>query len=75
MTVYHCEQCRQEYVPGQSHQRFCSRKCGAQWRNRQKKALTGGRVCHDCGRTTHNYRCPECLLAWRKKHGVSEHAA
>lgn len=40
-----------------------------------QKGMAAQRMCHDCGRATHNYRCPECLLAWRKKYGVSEHAA
>ena len=39
-----------------------------------KKAAGDGRYvrqCHDCGRPTHNYRCPACLRRWRDKHGVS----
>lgn len=32
------------------------------------------RRCHDCGKPTSDYRCPDCLLKWRRKHGVSIHA-
>lgn len=35
-----------------------------------RTAGTGGRVCHDCGRPTTDYRCEACLGKWRKKHGV-----
>ena len=28
------------------------------------------RRCHDCGRVTTDYRCEECLRAWRVMHGV-----
>lgn len=31
------------------------------------------RRCHDCGRVTHDYRCPACLRKWRRLHGVSLH--
>ena len=30
-----------------------------------------GRACHDCGRRTTNYRCPDCLGKWRARHGVT----
>lgn len=29
------------------------------------------RRCHDCGKPTHNYRCPACLRRWRQCNGVS----
>ena len=29
------------------------------------------RKCHDCGELTTNYRCHDCLIKWRSKHGVS----
>ena len=32
------------------------------------------RQCHDCGKRTNNYRCNECLEAWKIKHGVSSNA-
>ena len=32
------------------------------------------RQCHDCKRKTNNYRCPECLEAWKTKHRVSSNA-
>lgn len=32
------------------------------------------RKCHDCGRLTWDYRCPECLSKWRAKHGVPQNA-
>ena len=38
-----------------------------------KKVIAGGeglRRCHDCGKLTHNYRCPACLRRWRDLHGV-----
>lgn len=28
------------------------------------------RKCHDCGKATTQYRCPECHAAWRRKYGV-----
>lgn len=28
------------------------------------------RVCHDCGKPTSDYRCPNCLRKWRIKNGV-----
>lgn len=40
-------------------------------RKRKDSGEMGGtRRCHSCGRPTSNYRCPECLKKWRKKHGV-----
>ena len=30
---------------------------------------------HDCGRLTHNYRCPACLRRWRQCNGVTLHGA
>ena len=27
--------------------------------------------CHDCGRKTDLYRCPDCKAKWLKKHGVA----
>ena len=29
------------------------------------------RRCHDCGKATTDYRCPQCLAKWRAKNGVS----
>ena len=31
-----------------------------------------GRKCHDCGRLTYDYRCPDCLGLWRIRHGVED---
>ena len=31
---------------------------------------SGVRKCHDCGKDTHNFRCPACLKRWRAQHGV-----
>jgi len=41
----------------------------------KKEAGDGSSVrrCHDCGRVTHDYRCPACLRKWRRLHGVSLH--
>jgi hypothetical protein len=33
-----------------------------------------GRACHDCGRLTYDYRCPDCLARWRTRHHVDEDA-
>lgn len=30
------------------------------------------RVCHDCGRATSDYRCPECRKKWLAKNGYTE---
>ena len=38
-----------------------------------EEALAQGlRPCHDCTRPTANYRCPFCLVRWRKRHGICE---
>lgn len=29
------------------------------------------RTCHDCGRPTNNYRCPDCWKAFRERYGIS----
>ena len=39
-----------------------------------KKIKVYTRQCHDCGKRTNNYRCNECLEAWKTKHGVSSNA-
>jgi len=39
---------------------------------REKSLGWAQRRCHDCGKPTTNYRCPKCLSAWRRKHGISE---
>lgn len=41
----------------------------------KKEAGDGSSVrrCHDCGKATHDYRCPACLRRWRRQHGVSLH--
>lgn len=31
---------------------------------------SGIRKCHDCGKPTHDHRCPACLRRWRQLHGV-----
>ena len=31
-----------------------------------------GRNCHDCGRLTYDYRCPDCLARWRIKHDIED---
>lgn len=33
------------------------------------------RKCHDCGKPTWDYRCPECLKKWRAKNRVPENYA
>lgn len=33
------------------------------------------RRCHDCGKPTTDYRCPQCLAAFRARNGVSLNAA
>lgn len=35
---------------------------------------TSVRRCHDCGKLTHDYRCPACLRKWRRRHNVSLHS-
>ena len=40
----------------------------------RKHELAGSRRCHDCGRITTDYRCYQCRLKWREKHGVQRDA-
>lgn len=30
--------------------------------------------CHDCGKTTHNYRCQTCKEIYLRKHGIELHS-
>ena len=39
--------------------------------NEFSKMLRPSRRCHDCGRPTDDYRCPDCRRAWRLKNNVS----
>jgi len=39
---------------------------------KEKPLQVGMRHCHDCGKPTTDYRCPKCLSAWRRRHGISE---
>jgi hypothetical protein len=51
------------------------RGCIAAYRSNRAAAKPRGtteRQCHDCGATTTDYRCPDCLRKWRRKHGVAE---
>ena len=34
--------------------------------------LSAGRKCRDCGRPTYDYRCQDCLAAWKFKHHVTD---
>lgn len=37
---------------------------------RSPKMESPKRACHDCGKPTTDYRCPQCRYKWAKKHGV-----
>jgi 5-methylcytosine-specific restriction endonuclease McrA len=61
LPVKECEYCRQEFIPSNVRQRFCSRKCGAD--RRSDLSYFGGRrkhtiglaegICQLCGRQDH----------------------
>jgi hypothetical protein len=68
-----CTECQKEqpmeaFVGANGHANL--RKCiDCRLKERPIYALAMRR-CHECGRLTTDYRCPVCLDAWRKKHGV-----
>lgn len=70
-----CEQCGEEFHPHASGQKYCSKKCGAQWRGRKttkdNHGLSSKRACHDCGKMIHDYRCRACWDKRNKEYGVT----
>lgn len=38
----------------------------------KRRGNSGSRRCHDCGKPTTDYRCPQCLAKWRHKNGVRD---
>ena len=72
--------------PGSGTIRYCSDECRhsakvfANKIYRMRKSMlnpsraevnSSQRKCHDCGKPTQDYRCPECLKKWRNKYHVA----
>lgn len=74
-----CTDCGELFTPQDARNKLCP-KCQAALggRRAEKKPVNGytprhtepGRVCHDCGTPTPDYRCQKCRDAWRRKHCV-----
>lgn len=80
-----CALCEKTFIKKSNNTKWCE-KCQkeglrlAQKRRdekRQKRTYSfnnGVKITHkccDCGKITPNHRCPACLEAWRRKHGVN----
>lgn len=64
---------------------YCSKKCCRAEKSKREKERRGvatpkklavnfgkPRTCHDCGKPTANYRCPECWKKLRAGMGITE---
>lgn len=70
-----CVVCGELFEPRSSGNQYCSKECLSKARNARvassnRKGMIPYRACHDCGKPTYDYRCPECLEKWRRKHNV-----
>lgn len=67
-----CKFCGNPYLIGTGvGKAFCSDECRMKWTDSKKtpakrRKRMGERECHDCGRPTTDYRCPQC---WEKYRG------
>lgn len=60
-----CEQCREEYLPRQANQRFCSRTCSDEWHtSERRRAVEALRASTYFGR--------ELMAAAESKDGVAQ---
>jgi len=70
MSSRKCVQCGKEFL-GRGDDAFCSPACRREFRMEAAAGDASGRVCHDCGRPTPDYRCSRCRAVWKQIHGVS----
>lgn len=68
-----CARCGAAFMPRNSAQVYCTLSCAnAMESDRRRKGLSLDvtRKCHDCGRPTTDYRCPNCRQRFLAKHGI-----
>ena len=68
-----CPVCGANFTTARIGKIYCSRRCAKAAERQSRGNDVVLRVCHDCGRPTSNYRCPECWRRLRARYADKEY--
>lgn len=68
----HCLRCNKVFTTMRRKNIYCSKECEVAAVEQNQIVKFGGDYhpwrCHDCGRPSETYRCPDCAAAWKRRH-------